>query len=213
MSIVQTFLTRDFLVMSGDTRAYKDSKINENYRKVFRINDYSAIGITGVAENCQLLFSDYINTDFQIIENDDFLAQTIQNIDEKFAQLKRNNFQPLKVSCIIAGWNGSNFGRKLYKIQRSSDGLEDDVEVIDELYAYSNTKHDFSVCSSRDYYFEMFNDYFVNSVNEGKPLNIRMIKNLMMDVVDKGVELDLSINNKLDFITMRRCDFNKGAAV
>ncbi len=65
MSLVQAVLCSDFALVCGEQQLNLNSGgVLHNFRKIFKLNEYVIIGLSGVIEDNYYLFQDYLNVDF-----------------------------------------------------------------------------------------------------------------------------------------------------
>lgn len=108
MSLVQAYITKNFILAGGDTRAILgDGSLHENFRKIFKLNPTTIIGIAGTIEGNAILFRDYLYNN------------KVANICEKlsYSDIERDllsrlyfesNIKKYGVDSFICGWDGNH---------------------------------------------------------------------------------------------------------
>lgn len=201
MSLVQAYVHNDFIVVGADEKAIFEDHISDTYRKIYKLNSTTIVGMCGSIGGNVHLFGNYINSDFSIniaCENMTFTEiknDLINTFNEKQAIL--NMFS---VHSIVCGWDGE----KMVCYTMFTQDSDPDVNGIHEIIPNGN---DARIVNCGDL---RHNENAIAFGKEINNINILQLKNLFRQVIDAGVQFDNTINKNIDFETIRKYDVYKG---
>ncbi|MBE5942402.1 MAG: hypothetical protein E7264_07695 [Lachnospiraceae bacterium] len=199
MSLVQAYIYRDFIVVAGEQRAkLNNGEILENFVKVRKISDTAIIGMTGTIEGNAKLFSEFINSDFSL--RGDFSCVSYNDICKSLCKSYYDNYDYLQVHnvhSVLCGWDGVKMTGKAFFTKDDNpnkNGIHDltpqDAETVRVVSCGLNV-------------------HYNNAIEFGKSvsiINITQMKNIFKNVLQIGIKLDDSINNKATFERIRKVD-------
>ncbi len=116
MSLVQAYINENFILVCGEQKAtFLNGTVVENFRKVYKLNDTTIIGMSGTIEGNYTLFSNYINQDF--ILKGTYCSDNYKNIENRVIDNFYKNykyFEEHNVISIICGWDGYKMTGKTF---------------------------------------------------------------------------------------------------
>ncbi len=183
MSLVQAVISNHFIIVCSEQRAnFDNGTVDENFKKVFKINQNVIIGMAGSISDNQKLFEDFLICDIdncKLIPKEKCnltLNEVFEIVTNKFLLLNKTpNFNTHSLVC---GWDGSKFvGKTFYSTTGISDVVpkdDNDVKIIS---------------SGNDIHYNNFMKF-----KDKYPFSILGVKNAFKDVLDVGVKYDSSIN-------------------
>ena len=201
MSIVQAYITKNFVVVGGDKRAMTTNKeiASENFKKIVRINKNIIIGMTGSITGNYVLFSEFINEDLSL-KNNNYDEITYKNMIEKITKsyYDNNNYlQKESIHSLICGWNGEKFLATTYFTKDKDVKLNKPIEV----YPQDEDSVKVINCGENQHYLDV-----LELKNKMPCTNILQFKNLFKDVLHIGITYDNTINECADFETIKLKD-------
>lgn len=195
MSLVQAYITQNFILAGGDTRAtLNDGVIIDNFKKIYKLNDTTIVGAAGSIAGNDILFRDYIiNSEateickrmtYSEIEAD-LLARLC--FDKRITEYGINSF--------VCGWDGSQMVGRLFSASKES-GVSSKMAIPED--------NGFKIisCGLNEHLSKGEQLFISRNCN-----NILQTKNIFKDVIQEGMKFDSSINNNLIFEKIRRSDF------
>lgn len=203
MSLVQAFIYKDYIVVGGDSRAtFINNTISETYRKVFKLNKFVIVGLTGSIGANACLFGDYINKDFslsQLCTNSSYndIINHLTDVYYKNLDLINTIDNGVGLHSIICGWDGTKMTGKAF----FSKDDNPDLVGINDVTPSSNDQLRIVNCGLSAHYQNA-----IKFVAEENPKNILQIKNIFKNVVDTGVKFDGSINKNIIFEKIKKND-------
>lgn len=197
MSLVQAYISENYILVCGEQKATVNGVIVENFKKVYKLNDTTIIGMAGTIEGNYRLFSDYVNTDFSI--NATFCQKKYLEIEADLINKYKNNVDFLhnhNVISIICGWDGFKMTGKTFftNFKQPINDLTPDYPEHVRLVNCGLDKH-------------KENAERISQLKN--PKNLLQLKNLFMDVIDEGIKFDNTINKNINYEKIRRIDVDK----
>ena len=214
MSLVINVLTEKYCVFCADQRRIIDgNSIDEDYRKIFKINDNCILGMAGDLEYIDMLTSSIVEYRNKEVICMEAIKKTYTEINE----IIQKHFHELKKVIETETEDGEDYDGYTKK-QRSFvslGGYDGSIMRMDNYSFVGATAKESHYLSPPETFrfFSMHNndshcDYFLERINtySNKALTILNVKNAFKDTLEKGIKIDDSINNKPIFETIRRCD-------
>lgn len=213
MSIIQAVITDSICVISGDSRM-TNIKTNEHFggfNKIIKLNKNIMFGVTGDPFDSSELFHGYcyydmangfLNSDNMFdISYDDFVNIILNRYNEMYKKHMTNKKQ-YDIGDIICGFNGSEF--EIITISLGSTiGLPDGVMTVHKAKDFPYKAAIAGLEKHKDNFETLAQkQYFKNK----EQLTIRQWKNIMQEVVDDGSKFDNTIDNNLNFETIRKIE-------
>jgi hypothetical protein len=215
MSIIQAVITDKICVISGDSRItnIQNGAYFSNFNKIIKLNNQIMFGVSGNPLDSFKLFEGYCryhmkkgfqNTDDSIdILYNDFVNIISNKFSEMYDEHKTNK-KRYNIEDIICGFNGNEFEiitLSLGSIIGLPDGMvkvhkKKDFPYKTVIAGLQEHKDKFQILAQKH--------YFENK----KQLTIRQWKNIMQEVVDDGSKFDDTIDNNLNFETIRKIEKN-----
>jgi hypothetical protein len=197
MSLVQAYISENYILVCGEQKATVNGVIVENFKKVYKLNDTTIIGMAGTIEGNYRLFSDYINADFSL--NINFCQKGYFEIESDLINKFQNNvafFQEHNVISIICGWDGYKMTGKTFftNLDQPINNLTPNHQEHIRLVNCGLEKH-------------KENAERISQLKN--PQNLFQLKNLFRDVIDEGVKFDNTINKNINYEKIRRIDVDK----
>lgn len=197
MSLVQAYISENYILVCGEQKATVNGVIVENFKKVYKLNDTTIIGMAGTIEGNYRLFSDYINADFSL--NINFCQKGYFEIESDLINKFQNNvafFQEHNVISIICGWDGYKMTGKTFftNLDQPINNLTPNHQEHIRLVNCGLEKH-------------KENAERISQLKN--PQNLFQLKNLFRDVIDEGVKFDNTINKNINYEEIRRIDVDK----
>lgn len=203
MSLIQAYITKNFILVGGDTRGTNgDIIVSNGVKKVFKINKNIIIGMAGKVNGNCVLFEDFIKfTDNKFEFKDvNFDQLTYKEFTSKINESYYNNndyLQENSIHSIVCGYDGEKLMATTYITKDVNKSLNKPIEII----PLSETDVRVINCGEEQHYLDAFE--LKDKINA---LNILQFKNLFKDVLQKGIKYDNTINNNADFEAIRLKD-------
>lgn len=202
MSLVQAFIHYDFVLVCSDQKLTSSEGDEENFRKVHKINNHTIFGHTGSLSGNYSLFQDFCRFHLTPYKN---LAlpfnKIVEIVTNKFNEMNNNMNDVARSNSIlhsvICGWDGNHFVGHSFRFR-----YDQGIYQIDS--------------------FVPRNDGEIRIINCGKEEHLETIKNILnskhgnitiqslcksfYEVLNIGVKLDPTINNKPLFEVITRGD-------
>lgn len=202
MSLVQSFITKEFILVCGDQRAkLNNGTILENFVKVRKLNPTTIIGMTGIIEGNAKLFAKYIHSDFTLKESsysqnyNDIVNYATTQFYENYDYLQENS-----VHSVVCGWDGQRMtGRSFFTKDDNPN-----MKSINDLALNETINVRFVNCGLNEHYINA--EELKNSI---ACVDIIQFKNLFKNVIDIGVSFDDTINKNITFEKIRRIDVDE----
>lgn len=204
MSLVIGVACNEFVVMGGEGKAdLNNGQILTDFRKVFKINDLTLIGITGTLQGintfCGFLFN---------VHDNRFIIKNIQpkpsyNEIKKLLDcsyddiIKNNNCDNFFVA--IAGWDGEQFCMDSYFYNSTNKSNNKRTHIIPQ------SSNDFKCVCLENCSSKHFND-FMRFATKMTETSIIQTKNAIKNTIDIGTTYDNSINKNYSFESIRKKD-------
>lgn len=198
MSLVQAYIYKDFIVVGGDGRVIFDTHISESYKKVYKLNDTTIIGMAGSIGGNACLFGDYINEDFSLSNlcHNSSYNDIINHLTKVYTQ-NRVLLDEKGIISIVCGWDGQKMTGKSFFTKTGNtvlDGISDLTPKNENEVRVINCGLDI---------------HYENALNLGKQvknINILQMKNIFRNVINSGIEIDKTINDNITFEKIRKVD-------
>lgn len=215
MSIIQAVITDSICVLSCDNRTtnIKTNEHSSGFNKIIKLNSNIMFGVTGNPINSFKLFDGYcfynkVNG-FSNLDNtfdisyEDFVNIILNRYNEMYKEHIVNKKQ-YDIGDIICGFNGSEFEIITLSLGLTL-GFPDGVMTVHKAKDFPYKAAIAGLTKHKDN-FEILaqKHYFENK----KQLTIRQWKNIMQEVVDDGSKFDNTIDNNLNFETIRKIEKN-----
>lgn len=203
MSLIQAYITRNFILVGGDTRGTNgDIVVSNDVKKVFKINKNIIIGMSGKVNGNCILFKDIIEfTDNKFkLKDVNFDQLTYKEFTSKINESYYNNndyLQENSIHSIVCGYNGERLMATTYITKDANENFNKPVEI----FPLNETDVRVINCGEEQHYLDAFE--LKDKINA---LNILQFKNLFNDVLQKGIKYDNTINNNADFEVIRLKD-------
>lgn len=212
MSLVQTVITENFILVGSETRGIKaDGSFIETVNKVIKVNNTIIFGCTGgVIDNYTLFddFCDYSDENGLIplkeevkITYEDF----VEFISKRFLAMyekKHNNKNsvPYEIMSMICGYNGKEFEVVLLNINENIDNCIMKIhKPLNFPYKGISAGEAFHLINLSDFIQDI---YF----NKNGNMTLLHYKNAMKYTFEIGAEKDDGINDNLQFQVIRKKD-------
>lgn len=213
MSLVQTVITKDFILMGADTREIPDgsNEALDHYNRILKINDGILVGITGDVNDNLKLFDGFCQLDpTEGFKNSDeavtmSYSDFVQALKERFETIKQeheaeDNPKKYNISSVVCGYNGEELEATCFVI-----------DALDRLVPNALTKtclndkpyHGIS-CGRMEHYINLDKYAF-----QQKPTTILQYKNVLRSVFETGAQLDKTMNSNCCFEKIRKTDLLK----
>lgn len=203
MSLVQTFISTNFIVVGGDQRAILgDGKQQDDIKKIHKLNNTTIIGMTGKILDNFRLFENFVNYDLskRDVVIDETYPQLADIISERFNLYKKKKLID-NVYSIVCGWDGTKFSGRTFFINSSQKNL--DYQGIFNITP-SVGHPSFINCGKNEHGYKFKELYDIN--NHETILNF---KNIFKNVIKAGVKFDDGINSNYDFEQIKRKDIGE----
>ena len=215
MSIIQAVITNNYALISGDSRCtcVESGRHISGFNKIIKLNNNVMFGCTGDPLDNFKLFDGFCyyhtragfrNSDesFDVSYND--FVDIISNRFNKMYGEHKSGDKSYDIGSLICGFNGKEF--KITSISFGSkmgnpDGMSDVPETKDFPYK--------GAIIGLPEHIDKF-ETLTNELHQKYQRNftIRQFKNIMQEVVDEGSKFDDTIDNDLNFETIRRVNKN-----
>ena len=196
MSLVIVFLSENFAMLCGEQRlTYKDGTTYENFKKVFRLNNNLAIGITGELDKYidflyPFLFDD--GTTGLKINYDEVENLSFDLITEVFDRRFKTYDKSMAMHIIVIGLQNNKFVGRLYS----------SVDANPEIISPETIPDEFSCrVLGKDIHIENV-QFFCGKIRNGSKEG-RLWK-IFNEVVKEGVKYDKTINKNTTGIILQR---------
>lgn len=194
MSLVQAYISQNYILVCGEQKATVNGITVENFRKVYKLNETTIIGMVGTIEGNYRLFSDYIDTDFSL--KVPLCQKSYLEIETDLINNFKNNAEFLQkhnVVSFVCGWDGIKMTGKTFftHLEHPINNLTPDYPEHVRLVNCGLYQHKENA--------ERISQY-------KNPQNLLQLKNLFKDVIDEGVKFDSTINKNINFEKIRRID-------
>ena len=202
MSLVQAYISENFILMCGEQRAIlSDGTVNENFKKVFKLKDTTIIGITGTIEANIVLFQSYLHIDGNVLEvskNNHTYNEVVLNILNSYLNNKYY-IDKKGVHSLVCGWDGEKMtGITIFT--NDNDPSMRPINILTPEYPGHIRPVSCGLAIHRDNTMKI--------AQELNPKNILECKTLFKKVILEGVKIDYSINNNLTFEKIRKVDMH-----
>lgn len=217
MSIIQAVITDNFCLMSGDSRATysNNNTCKSGFNKVIKLNNQILFGVTGNPIHCFKLFDGYCfyDTKKEFVNSDkefDDLSyiEFIGIITSKFYKMLKEHIEGIskyELGVIICGYNGKRFEITSFSIG-SKFGVPNEINVIHKADDFPYKCAMVGLPKHINKFEILTNELHEKYLSEN--FSIRQFKNIMQEVVDDGSKFDYTIDNKLNFETIRKLNKN-----
>lgn len=194
MSLVQAVLCSDFALVCGEQQLNLNSGgVLHNFRKIFKVNEYVIIGLSGVVEDNYYLFQDYLNVDFTLKEDcPDSLAEVFNKVTARYREMTEQG--ECDVFSLVCGWNGFAFEGKTFYINSQFGELN---KITSVKQAHERDAKLISCGDNRHY------DNFMAAVYR-HGADIYGVQKAFRDVLAQGIMFDDFIDKNAQFELIRR---------
>ena len=197
MSLVQAFIGKDFIVVGSDSKATFSDHISNTYKKIYKLNTTTIIGMTGDISSNVRLFNNYINADFSINEKCNSMSfnEIKEGLFNTFNEMN-TTVKDFSLHSVICGWDGN----KMVAYTMFAGDSNKLVNGINEIYATNNDVRIISCGNLRH------NETAIRLGKNINNINILKIKNLFKQVINEGMKFDDTINSNVQFEKIRKGD-------
>lgn len=216
MSLIQTVITNDFCIISGDSRATytSDNTYISGFNKIIKLNNQILFGVTGNPINSFKLFDGFcfydsikgfINSDKTF---DISYPEFINIIKSRFYKMQKEHIEGIEeydLGDIVCGYNGEKFEITTFGLG-SKMGLPDGINVAHKAINFPYKCAMVGLPEHINKFQTLTNELHERYLIED--FSIRQFKNIMQEVVDCGSKFDYTIDNKLNFKTIRKLNKN-----
>lgn len=194
MSLVQAVLCSDFALVCGEQQLNLNSGgVLHNFRKIFKLNEYVIIGLSGVVEDNYYLFQDYLTVDFELKgESPDSLAEVFRRVTGRYEEMVAQG--ECDVFSLVCGWNGFAFEGKTFYINSQFGELN---KITSVKQAHERDAKLISCGDNRHY------DNFMAAVYR-HGADIYGVQKAFRDVLAQGIMFDDFIDKNAQFELIRR---------
>ncbi len=194
MSLVQAVLCSDFALVCGEQQLNLNSGgVLHNFRKIFKLNEYVIIGLSGVVEDNYYLFQDYLNVDFTLKEGcQDSLPVVFDRVSARYREMAEQG--ECDVFSLVCGWNGFAFEGKTFYISSQFGELN---KITSVKQAHERDAKLISCGDNRHY------DNFTAAVYR-HGADIYGVQKAFRDVLAQGIMFDDFIDKNAQFELIRR---------
>lgn len=212
MSLVQTVITENFILVGAETRAIKpDGSFLDTVNKMIKVNNTIIFGCTGgLIDNYKLFhdFCDYSNENGLIPLQEKInitYKEFVEVISERFLDMYEKKHQaqnsiPYEIMSIICGYNGNEFEAVLFNIDADpNDCIIKTHKPLNFPYKGVNAGNAFHLSNLSDNIQDI---YFSKNGN----MTLLHYKNAMRNAFEIGSKQDNGINSNLQFHVIRKKD-------
>ena len=194
MSLVQAVLCSDFVLVCGEQQLNLNSGgVLHNFRKIFKVNEYVIIGLSGVVEDNYYLFQDYLNVDFTLKEGcQDSLPVVFDRVSARYREMAEQG--ECDVFSLVCGWNGYGFEGKTFFL---SSQFQEENRIADVRPLHEKDAKVISCGDDRHYH------NFVEAIYR-YGADVYGVQRSFRDVLARGVMFDGSIDKNAQFELIRR---------
>ena len=194
MSLVQAVLCSDFALVCGEQQLNLNSGgVLHNFRKIFKLNEYVIIGLSGVVEDNYYLFQDYLNVDFTLKEGcQDSLPVVFDRVSARYREMAEQG--ECDVFSLVCGWNGYGFEGKTFFL---SSQFQEENRIADVRPLHEKDAKVISCGDDRHYH------NFVEAIYR-YGADVYGVQRSFRDVLARGVMFDGSIDKNAQFELIRR---------
>ena len=194
MSLVQAVLCSDFALVCGEQQLNLNSGgVLHNFRKIFKLNEYVIIGLSGVIEDNYYLFQDYLNVDFTLKEGcQDSLPVVFDRVSARYREMAEQG--ECDVFSLVCGWNGYGFEGKTFFL---SSQFQEENRIADVRPLHEKDAKVISCGDDRHYH------NFVEAIYR-YGADVYGVQRSFRDVLARGVMFDGSIDKNAQFELIRR---------
>ncbi len=194
MSLVQAVLCSDFALVCGEQQLNLNSGgVLHNFRKIFKVNEYVIIGLSGVVEDNYYLFQDYLNVDFTLKEGcQDSLPVVFDRVSARYREMAEQG--ECDVFSLVCGWNGYGFEGKTFFL---SSQFQEENRIADVRPLHEKDAKVISCGDDRHYH------NFVEAIYR-YGADVYGVQRSFRDVLARGVMFDGSIDKNAQFELIRR---------
>ena len=194
MSLVQAVLCSEFALVCGEQQLNLTSGgVLHNFRKIFKLNEYVIIGLSGVVEDNYYLFQDYLNVDFTLKEGcQDSLPVVFDRVSARYREMAEQG--ECDVFSLVCGWNGYGFEGKTFFL---SSQFQEENRIADVRPLHEKDAKVISCGDDRHYH------NFVEAIYR-YGADVYGVQRSFRDVLARGVMFDGSIDKNAQFELIRR---------
>ena len=194
MSLVQAVICDQFALVCGEQQLKLSSgSVLHNFRKVFKLNEYVIIGLSGAVDDNYYLFQDYLTIDFEIKEGcSDSLMEVFDKVTARYREMTEQG--ECDVFSLVCGWNGLGFEAKTFFVN-SDPAVRNRITDVAPEHA-----QDAKVISCGD---DRHYDNLIAGVNR-YGADVYGIQRAFRDVLAQGVMFDDFIDKNAQFELIRR---------
>lgn len=194
MSLVQAVICDQFALVCGEQQlTLNNGSVLHNFRKIFKLNEYVMIGLSGSMDDNYYLFQDYLTIDFEIKEGcSDSLMEVFDKVTARYREMTEQG--ECDVFSLVCGWNGFGFEGKTFYIN-SQFGEESRITSVRPEH-----EKDAKLISCGDN--RHFDNFMVGVYRYGAELY--GLQKAFRDTLAQGVMFDEFIDKNAQFELIRR---------
>lgn len=210
MSLIQAIITDKYAMLCSDTKAYTLSGTHvDNCRKIIPIGDGIMFGCTGKVSDNYELFEDYCECDGVRFSSRNFETslsynKVIKRLTSKYDKLERkfNAGKKYEICSIVCGYNDEK-----ERFETIIFALHHDRRIKNGIFFYHQSiRSPYKITTCGNIYHHATLDNLAEDTyyDCGDEVTIRQWKNMFQDVLDDGITFDHTINDRADFVTIRK---------
>lgn len=213
MSIIQAVITEKECIISGDSRLsnIKDNTYMPGFNKIIKLNNQILFGITGEPTSSLKLFEGYcyMHTTKGFINSENIFNISYTNFVDIISDRYKVMYKEHKsgdniyeINDIICGFNGEEFEMTAIILGSTFD-FPDGIFKIHKPKDFPYKAATLGLKEHNDKLALLAQIQYAK-YNYKKPLTILQWKNIMQEVTDEGSKFDFTIDNNLNFETIRK---------
>lgn len=199
MSLVLVTAVEDYIIMMSDGRVTRTEygmnlAVDENFKKLARVNDSVCIGFAGSKEPCEeavLLLNGYDKKSLSLEEIFKIVYESSKKVYKKYTDMNVE----IKILMAVGGKNSEN--NIEFKTFSSDEKFEVNVHKPGKGDLYFT---DISPTSTD----KIYSSLLAENIIKNQPITIENLKKSMEESIDKASEIDFSINKNKFVEVIRR---------
>lgn len=212
MSLVQTIITDDFVLMASETRGiFTDGKYATGVNKVIKLNDQIIFGCTGGSHDNYQLFNGFcsyspdegllpIHTECNLTYSD-FVEIITERFNKMYiAKHRSTNKIPYEIMSVICGYNKDHFEATMFNIdgKKKSDSVCKVLKAPNFPYKGINAGNMIHLSTLHELVEKTFFSY--------GHITLIQYKSILKEVFRKGAKVDNNINDDVYFEVIKKKD-------
>lgn len=202
VSLVQAFIHHDFVLVCSDQKLTSSEGDEDNFKKVYKLNQNTIFGFTGQLIGNYQLFRDFSGY-YLIPERNQNLSfnDVVNKVKKRFSLLSSmNDIQKKNANfkSIICGWDGKHMHGYCFSLLECNG-----FAGVREKIATDNSEIFFFNCGNA-----IHNDAMHATLDNMDVINIPNILKAFQNILDTGIQFDHTINNRLHYEMITRRDIH-----